>query len=144
MIRMQRIDTGSSTSYEKRKQKTKYPAYYFVIGTMLLYYFIIRPNSSVYAGLFGYLLLAIGAAYLFFRWNEDIETRALRYKKRQERVAQQEKERAELGLPIDASKINLNRRNKSKSFGLHTNKPSTPKNRRDIHVDYECEHCIYG
>lgn len=75
---------------KKAKQKTKYPAYYFVIGTMLIYYFIIRPNSSFYAGLFGYLLLAIGAACLYFRWNEDAETRAMRYKKRQERIAQQE------------------------------------------------------
>ena len=126
-------------SLKDGKQKNKYPAYYFILAVLLIYFTLIRPGNELFEGLFYLFVLSVATIYLYYKINEDPEIRRQRLQKIEEGIDKREKELNKLGLPLEPQKRKFYQNKGSLSKHFSKKKSKSNNQIRDIHIDCECE-----
>lgn len=129
---------GKSESKNKgmNLKQDKYPTYYFVGATMLIYYFIVKPNSELYEGLVYYALLGLFAWYLYKRVNSP-------HKGIQEETTENDESLRNRAIlrqyqnSVKRAKVKIPPRKMS-------SKQSQNRAQRDLYIDCECDQCLDG
>lgn len=126
---------------QKNSSQKKYPAYYFVIPTMLIYYFVIRPSATQSEGILYYALIALFAWYLYRKMNEDPSAEVERQKLLNKRLMDSINKAKSQSMNYD--NISRTKKTNIKPFKIENN-TSLARRQRDINTDCECDYCLNG
>lgn len=130
-----KVDQDTVVLKKEKSSKKMYPAYLFVVPTMLIYYLIIKPHSSSSEGIFYYSLIALVAWYLYRKANATPKEVKLKANEITTSVFNEES-------LIDFRSPDRSKGKKS-TLSVHKSKPG-PNQLQNIQVNCECEQCMNG
>lgn len=126
---------------QKKVSQKKYPAYYFIIPTMLIFYFFIKPSTTHSQGVLYYALIGLLIWYLYRKMNEDPSEEAERQKLLNKRLMDSINNSKSQSMNYD--NISGTKNNNFKPFKTENN-TSLTRCRTDVNIDCECFYCLNG